>query len=169
MRHVMSRACSQRPHGESATRGPKKARNILALPRGESKRQPQKREPSSRSTAVRRMSLQGSHRERTDHVSKPSGHFSCQQQPLGGLEGVNAIIAGPAASWPSARGGTVPCLISPPARNAGDVRYAVVGPHLVSNPPGARVRPGADAPALARRRATSKRTLESSRYASARI
>src|SRR5881397_3523618 len=58
----------------SATRGLKNQNHFSPL-REERERQHHTREKGSRSSGP----LQGHHRERTDHVSKPSGHFTCQQ------------------------------------------------------------------------------------------
>jgi len=58
----------------SATRGLKNQNHFFLL-REERERQHHTREKGSRSSGP----LQGHHRERTDHVSKPSGHFTCQQ------------------------------------------------------------------------------------------
>src|SRR6266436_8719718 len=59
----------------SATRGLKNQNHFFLL-RAERERQHHTRETGSRSSGP----LQGHHRERTDHVSKPSGHFTCQKQ-----------------------------------------------------------------------------------------
>src|SRR5437773_11616502 len=62
----------------SATRGLKNQNQVFPL-REERERQHHTREKGSRSSGP----LQGHHRERTDHVSKPSGHFTCQQHAAG--------------------------------------------------------------------------------------